>query len=186
MSSSNRLKRNPRQLAVIVRILVVRWVGMMLMVIALFGCAAMAPHQRSCTLIIDWNTSRPQGERGIWLTYLMKRAKWHELDNDCGDTETVVVPSFDEECHAREAILKTYRALREGDPPLDVPYFNDLSNVAGAGFLREYVWIYLHQPSWQEMPNSLNVAEFDHWRESNLSNHTPQTEGSIKAIAGDD
>ena len=163
-----------------------RWVGVLPMVIALCGCAATAPRRPACTLVIDWNTSRPPGERGVWLVYLMKRAKWHELDNECGDTETVVVPSFDEECHARAATLKTYRALREGDPQLDVPYFNDLSKVADAGFLREYVWIYLHQPSWQQTPNGLNVAEFDQWRASNLRNHTPQTEGSIKAIAGDD
>jgi len=165
--------------------MVLRWVCILLVVIAAVGCAARAPHRRSCTLIIDWNTSRPPGERGLWLVYLMKRAKWHELDRNCGDTETIVIPTFDEEVHARAATLKTYRALQEGDPDLDVPYFNTLSNVADAGFLREYVWIYLHQPSWTQMPNSLNVTEFDQWRESNLKNHKPETEGSIRFITDD-
>ena len=67
-----------------------------------------------------------------------------------------------------------------------MPYFNDISNVADAGFLREYVWVYLHQPSWTQVPNGLNLAEFDQWRESNLRNHKPETEGSIKSVADDE
>jgi hypothetical protein len=35
------------------------------------------------------------------------------------------------------------------------------------------------------MPNSLNVTEFDQWRESNLKNHKPETEGSIRFITDD-
>ncbi|MFN8627586.1 MAG: hypothetical protein U0587_16615 [Candidatus Binatia bacterium] len=158
----------------------------LLVAIVACGCAARAPHQRSCTLVIDWNTSRPPGERGLWLVYLMKRARWHELDRNCGETETVVVPSFEEEVHARVATVKTYRALQQGDPALDVRYFNDLANVAEAGYLREYVWSYLHQPSWTHVPDGLNVAEFDRWRDSNLRNHEAQTEGSIRFVAGDE
>jgi hypothetical protein len=161
-------------------------VGIVLLATAVCGCAARPPQQRPCTLIIDWNTERPRGERGIWLAYLMKRAKFHERDGDCGDTATVVVPSFEEECLVRAATLKTYRSLQEADPELNVPYFNDLSRVADAGFLREYVWVYLRQPSWTRVPDGLHLAEFDQWRESNLRNHRAQTEGSIRTVAGDE
>jgi len=165
---------------------ILRCVGIVLMAAAVCGCAARAPQHRPCTLIIDWDTERPPGERGIWLAYLLKRAKYHEQDGVCRDTETVVVPSFEEECQVRAATLKTYQSLQKAEPELNVPYFNDLSRVASAGFLREYVWTYLRQPSWTRLPDHLHLAEFDQWRKSNLRNHRAQTEGSITTIAGDE
>ena len=159
-----------------------RWTSVLLMVSALLGCAASTRPQ-PCKFVIDWNVASPERERAIWLAYLMKRVMLRQPGNECQGSDVVLTPSFDEEFQAREATLKTYRDLQKHDAQLDLAYFNDLSRVEDAGFLREYVWIYLHQPSWSQEPEGLKLGEFGRWRESNLAGHKVETQGSIKSVA---
>lgn len=149
----------------------------------LLGCTATARKPQSCRFVIDWNSSTPDRERAIWLAYLMYRAQHAGPTNVCGSEETVVIPTFDQEVQARDETLKTYHRLQQHDPELDLAYFDDLSRVAGAGFMREYVWVYLRQKSWTQEPSGLRESEFEIWRESNLKGHVPQTQGAVKVIA---
>ena len=113
----------------------------------------------------------------------MFRVQHTDPTTDCSRTETIVVPTFEQEVQARDATLKTYLSVQKRDPELDIPCFDDLSRVGDAGFLREYVWVYLQQKSWSQQPSDLRLSEFDTWRQSNLSDHKPQTQGAVKVVA---
>ena len=48
----------------------------------------------------------------------------------------------------RTIAVSTFRELRRNDALLASAYFSDIDRVEAAGFLREYVWSYLHHASW--------------------------------------
>jgi hypothetical protein len=160
----------------------VRYVIVIAVSAMLLGCTATAHKRQPCRFVIHWNSSPPERERAIWLAYLMFRVDHADPTTDCGPTETIVVPTFEQEVQARNATLKTYHSIQKRDPELDISYFNDLSRVSDAGFLREYVWVYLRQESWSQNPLDLRLVEFDTWRQSNLSGHIPQTQGAIAVV----
>ena len=58
-------------------------------------------------------------------------------------------------------------------------YFSDIDRVEAAGFLREYVWSFLRQASWNAAPGGLDLPAFEAWRAEHLSNHKPVTHGRI-------
>jgi hypothetical protein len=153
----------------------------MVMAVLLLGAAAR--NEPPCRLIIDWNASPAETERTIWLAYLMYRVAHATPIKDCTREPTVVIPTFDEEFEARDATLKTYLRFRQRDAKYDLPYFNDLSRVSDAGFLREYVWVYLRQKSWSAEPSGLRLSEFETWQAENLKDHVPQSQGAIKVAA---
>lgn len=157
--------------------------GSILIVIglSLSGCAAARTAQKSCRNVIDWNTAAPEKERAIWLAYLMFRANYRGPAKECSARQTVVAPTFDEEVDARTKTVSTYRNLKARDLELDVRYFNELVLVDEAGFMREYVWLYLRQPTWKEPPE-LKLADFEQWSRANLVGHRPQTQGSIATV----
>jgi hypothetical protein len=52
--------------------------------------------------------------------------------------------------------------------------------VEQAGFMREYVWHYLHQQAWKQIPASIRMEAFETWQRSNLAEHKPMTRGGIR------
>ena len=94
-----------------------------------------------------------------------------------------VAPTFEEEVAARTTAALFYREMRQKDKALNVVYFNDLDRVASGSFMREYVWTYLHQPTWGAAPGDLKLREFDAWRKTNLADHQAITKGSISLDA---
>lgn len=83
--------------------------------------------------------------------------------------------SFDCELIAREHLLETWHEQRLGtDPVVDAAYFDELSRVAGAGFLPEYVAYYFDRDDWQA-PSSLDHDGFRQWKKAHLRGHKPET-----------
>jgi hypothetical protein len=73
-------------------------------------------------------------------------------------------------------MASVWSAYREGRrPALPDPYLDDLVRVAEAGYLREYVWSFLHRPSWGRSPSDLGLEGFGAWREAHLARHAPLT-----------
>jgi hypothetical protein len=128
---------------------------------------------------ILWDTTTPKAERELWMSYLYTRAAQAAKESDdrtleLGEREA----SFDEEVRARRVAVNLYRSMLRKDPGVHSAYFTDLERVDGAGFLREYVWRYLHSPSWPT-PDALNLHAFDAWRATHLTAHRPVTHGRI-------
>ena len=84
---------------------------------------------------------------------------------------------FDEECYARNAMTETWQARTEqtaADPYLDL-----LAQVRRAGFIREYVWRFVREPSWPD-PGALKLDAFDAWVAQNgLTQHKAATLATV-------
>jgi len=148
------------------------------------SCLAIVPShalEKGLSVAIEWSPTEPEKERALWLAYLMSRAKYILKHIDAYPQQVgPVIPSFEEEIEARTTVAKIYQGLRAKDEELDLPYFNDLVRVAQAGFMREYVWHYLRQPAWEQMPANIRMEKFETWRRSNLAEHKPITRGGIR------
>ena len=129
-------------------------------------------------LLLDPAT--PEEERPLWVTYLYARAA-HAVQ-ELGEQPPVPgerVASFEEEVRARLVAVNVYRSLRRQNDGPASEYFSDLDRVESAGFLREYVWRYLHQRSWTAEPDGLALEAFDAWRAVHLVDHIAVTHGRI-------
>lgn len=163
------------------------------LLVALTGCAAeqpsapradaapkiFGPDGREAKLVVNWEQSAlPQRDWAPWLAYLLGRIEYRSKNNIA---ETYYGPQpaeFEEEVWARDTATQVYVELRQKDRDLGVPYFDDLVRVRAAGFLREYVWIYLNRSGWRD-PGGLRIKEFEAWQRVNLVGHRAVTYGSI-------
>jgi Tetratricopeptide repeat len=142
-------------------------------------CASPAP-AGALDVSINFNPGKGNHEDALWLGYLMARAAYIEKHRaSYPQTTGIITPTFAEEVAARSSAATIYRELQQKDHDLKVAYFNDLSRVQSSSFMREYVWTYLHQPSWGAAPDDLRLTNFDEWRKANLADHQAITKGSI-------
>jgi hypothetical protein len=143
------------------------------------SAAEPAVSTRRPYVAILWDPATPPGERKLWTAYLYTRAAW--LASESGDRPPLGVraPTFEGEVRARHVAVGLFRQLEAQDPTFGSRYFDDLDRVVAAGFLREYVWRYLKQPSWTPRPAGLHLARFDAWRARHLRYHVPETYGRI-------
>ena len=128
---------------------------------------------------IMWDPATPEQESRIWFAYLFARAAFAASESAGGPAVGEREATFEEELRGRTMAVSTFRALRRNDARLASVYFSDIDRVEAAGFLREYVWSYLHHTSWLTTPADLNLAGFDQWRATNLLNHIAVTHGRI-------
>lgn len=122
----------------------------------------------------------PPGERKLWTIYLYTRAALVASESGAGPLPLGIrAPSFEGEVRARRVAVGLFRQLERDDPDFGSRYFDDLDQVEAAGFMREYVWRYLKQPSWSTPPSGLRLHAFDAWRAVYLRHHVPVTYGHI-------
>jgi hypothetical protein len=139
----------------------------------------LGPDGKEAKLVAQWDPSAlPQREWAPWLGYLLARVQYRDKNNITESHYGVQPTSFEEEVWARDAAGQIYIELRQKEPDLDVVYFNDLARVRVAGFIREYVWVFLYQASWPD-PGNLRVKEFEEWRRANLAGHRVVTYGAL-------
>jgi hypothetical protein len=143
------------------------------------GAPHFGPDGKEAKLVVNWEQSAlPQRDWAPWLAYLLGRIEYRSKKNIA---ETYYGPQpagFEEEVWARDTAAQVYVELRQKDRDLDVPYFDDLVRVRAAGFLREYVWIYLNRSGWRD-PGGLRIKEFEAWQRVNLAGHRAVTYGTI-------
>ena len=117
---------------------------------------------------------KSEGALAAWLGYAMARAVWVR---DNFTTEEAVngeyKNSFEEEIDAYTKMVQIWRELKESDPQLSDPYLNLLERVDDAGFLKEYIWTYIHDGNWGGFPD-LDMDGFDVYAKKYLVGHTPE------------
>lgn len=134
--------------------------------------------KRYVAILFDPQT--PPNERQLWTIYLYTRAALAASESDAGPLPLGIrAPSFEGEVRARRVAVGLFRQLDRDDPDFGSRYFDDLDRVESAGFMREYVWRYLKQPSWSAPPAGLQLTQFDAWRAVHLRYHVPVTHGRI-------
>lgn len=140
---------------------------------------AAAEADAAMKVAIEWDPATPEQESKIWLAYLFARAAFAANESSGAPAAGEREASFEEEVRGRATAVRMFRALKRNDAQLSSAYFSDIDRVDAAGFLREYVWSYLHRPSWQSPPADLNLKAFDAWRATHLADHVPVTHGRI-------
>jgi hypothetical protein len=110
-----------------------------------------------------------------WTTYAgtkaLRRMGQHEKQPP---TSAGPNSPFDEECEARDAMAEFWAAQPEEKRQLG-PYLQLLADIRAAGFIREYVWRFLREPTWPDPP-ALNHTAFAAWTtRNNLAQHHPPT-----------
>ncbi|MEQ9562002.1 MAG: hypothetical protein RLN69_05735, partial [Woeseiaceae bacterium] len=95
-----------------------------------------------------------------------------------GGSNPARASSFECELLARQHLLETWQERTQQidavDDNEDNEYLDELSLVAEAGFLDEYVAHYFGRKSWS-LPGDLQMAAFDDWRRDHLRRHKPDT-----------
>lgn len=157
-----------------------QWIAIALAISCLLATTPSHAGHKGLTIAIDWSPTKPEKE-SVWLGYLMARANYIAKHSDAYPQQVgPVIPSFEEEVEARTTVAKIYQELQTSGKDLNLAYFNDLHRVEQAGFMREYVWHYLHQRAWKQIPASIRMEAFETWQRSNLAKHKPMTRGGIR------
>lgn len=116
-----------------------------------------------------------------WMGYGLARANWIRDRFSEGKLDiNAHQPAFDEELRARETMAKIWKELKETAPENKDPYLDAVAAVYDAGYLSEYVWVYLKRDNWNKQPKGLKLDEFAKWRKKNLALHQAQTLVNIK------
>lgn len=122
----------------------------------------------------------PDKDGALWLGYLVARSAYVDQHMSAYKQKVgVITPTFEEEVQARTQATLIFRELKQKNKEFNDPYFGDLDQISSSGFMREYVWTYLHQDSWGNAPGDLRLAEFDQWRMAHLVDHKAITRGNI-------
>jgi hypothetical protein len=141
---------------------------------------AAAGDDRDVQIVLDPATMRDQNAAPVWLGYIMARAVY--IDKHQGlykGQKGTITPRFEEELKARDSAVQIYTELKEKDKSVSSPYFDDLTEIRKAGFLKEYVWTFLRQSTWSTPPTPDRLALFKEWMDRHLPNHKAETHGSI-------
>ncbi len=124
--------------------------------------------------------SPERDDLGLWMFYSMARIKFISENPGLYEWQPgLVVSTFEEEFQGRWMLVHSFEHnLRQGKPNAS-PYCADLLRIHQAGFLREYVWWYLGQPSWPSHQQPANLLSFMQWAKGNLGNHVVETHGGV-------
>jgi hypothetical protein len=123
---------------------------------------------------IEINPNLDQSTMMAWLTYLGARQAFHEQHKLPVPRSGEVIPSFAEEVSARTTGLEMYSAMGLHDS-----YWDVLAKVNAKGFMKAYVWNFLHRPEWKPEERPANLPAFQQWARSALPHHKPQTGGRL-------
>ena len=138
--------------------------------------ALVLPHPCSATSpLLVYDPGLSHDELALWLAYLGGRVVYREKHKLAPPRSGEIIPTFEEEVSARGVAAAFYSVMKV---PSD-SYWSAVLKVEKAGFLRQYVWIYVHQPSWPAKERPGNLGAFQKWSAANLGNHKAQTRGKL-------
>jgi hypothetical protein len=149
-----------------------QFAGLSLLLAALSSDLALA---REPTMVLD--PSLTQDEVATWLGYLGARAAYREKHKLPSPQSGEIVPTFNEEVEARGVAVAFYAVMNSRKDN----YWDTVAKVQSAGFLKEYVWTYLHRPTWGATQPPKNLQAFSNWRRVNLKDHKAETRGKLMA-----
>jgi hypothetical protein len=131
--------------------------------------------------VIDSSTKPEEG--AVWFFYPLARSTFVTKHPELYERQSgFVVPLFEEEFQGRWILADSCaQHLQEGKAPPST-YLADLLRVHQAGFLSEYVWWFLCQPSWPAEQQPANLLTFMACRKDNLHNHNVKTHGGIQIV----
>ena len=139
-------------------------------------CAAKEP---KVTVLLDPKVEADWKTIAVWYGYVLARVKYrkdHKLPTPESGT---VSPVLNEEVYARELGVQIYQQLKDENNGYFDAYWESLSQIKSKGFMRAYVWAYLHQASWPRIHQPQNLSAFQAWTFSHLRGHQAATLGAL-------
>lgn len=117
-----------------------------------------------------------QAVTAAWLGYALARVGWlrQNVPQEYID-QGYYSRSFEEELHGRESMIKIWGELKDKDGSLTDLYLDELLEIYKAGYIEEYVWVYLCEDGWEGSPADERLDEYIEWEEVNIPNHEPLT-----------
>ena len=95
----------------------------------------------------------------------------------CADHYPIL--SFENEYCATNTALRIWADVKK-EEFAESSTLDDMLAVKRAGFLREYLWVYLRREYWFK-PDDLLLDKFDKWRARHLKSHIPNTQIDVEA-----
>ena len=133
----------------------------------LVGCNASQPTKKSVEIQLDRSILSDENSTSGWLAYGLALQSWEPeyLENGSPDL-------FKREIYARETASTIWKELKQNgsaqpDPDLDI-----LEVISDAGYMAEYLWVYLKNSNWYET-DDLELDLFQEWANENLKDHKP-------------
>ena len=144
------------------------------------------PTTYKVTVVLDPSlTGKDTSITAAWTAYGAGRAEWIQKNVS---TELVIQGGYqrtlDEEVAGRTAMALAWKSEKKVQPLLHDPYLDQLLQIYGSAFIREYTWSYFRDSTWQE-PRNLYLKAYTLWMRNNLKQvHIPQTLADIKITLG--
>lgn len=117
-----------------------------------------------------------------WLGYALARRIWIDsayLEANPGETRYRY--SFPEEVYARRSMALIWDEIRREEDFEDA-YLLDLVRIVRAGFIREYCWVCLNDPSWRR-PDALREQAFREWFAKSMPEHRVESWVRVRQTA---
>lgn len=138
------------------------------------GCATFQRKGPQTDIVIN-----PKLISEVQLIYLLAQQTWIATNIDLTSAAPGKLPVFfDEEVVALDAMVTAWKELGRKRGSVADNYASDVTAAVDAGYIREYVWHYKRQDTWEQPPN-LRQKEFQSWRSKHLSDHRPPQFGYI-------
>jgi len=140
---------------------------LIIIIITLFivGCSSTKKDVSQNSITLDRNVMNNENSFKGWLFYGMALKMWPvELDVH-GDTDL-----YKREVFARSKVALIWQELRQKNSVTPDTDLDALVSVYDAGYMREYVWIYIHKSN-SGIPNDLKLDKFEQWMAINLPKH---------------
>jgi hypothetical protein len=145
--------------------------GLTLALVAFTSIGAKAP-----AVVMRYDPDKPNRKSAIlWLAYVISRTAFREEHNLPIPPSGEILPSLDEEVHARTMTVQTYRTLKAKDPAMKDAYWDALSEVERKGFMAAYAWSFLRRRDWPSSVRPSDLVRFNAWKQHALPKHVPQT-----------
>jgi len=116
-----------------------------------------------------WTDSDPVLQS--WVSYSLTRST---CQLQIGGDNPARASSFDCEVTARRLLLQTWLEQKAEVSTPKEEYLDDLAQVQNAGYLDEYVAMYLEKKHWNR-PDDLEIRSFRRWQRKHLRHHEAET-----------
>jgi len=103
----------------------------------------------------------------LLIIYGSSRIAWEKEEGGSRKSDM-----YEREIFSSEMIAEFWKKMQENGDASPSQNVEDLVKIEDAGFMREYVWVYLYKEGWVE-PEDLNLDTFKAWADQNLLNHKP-------------
>lgn len=135
--------------------------------VLLSGCSATQPAKEGKQLYLDQSVLSNKNSTAGWLAYGLALSAWKPVFLADGSPDY-----FNREVSAREIAAQIWKELKQNDASKSDPDLDILEAISDAGFMSEYLWIYLKVDTWKN-PGTLELDKFKVWANEYLENHVP-------------